>query len=64
MPRKAAYKAFEANQGLEFEFFLAQKLGMTVDRLRAEMPNEEFLYWSMYYARKAQREELAANHRG
>lgn len=31
---------------------------MTVTRLRAEMPNAEFLGWQMYYARKAQREEL------
>jgi len=23
------------------------------------MPAEEFLYWGIYYARKAQREELA-----
>lgn len=33
---------------------------MTVARLRAEMPNGEFVGWQMYYARKAQREELEA----
>lgn len=33
---------------------------MTVARLRAEMPALEFVGWSMYYARKAQREELEA----
>lgn len=44
---------------LEFEHFLAQKLGMTVARLREEMSAEEFGRWSMYYQRKAQREELA-----
>lgn len=44
---------------LEFEFFLAQKLGMTVARMRAEMPAEEFLGWDVYYRRKAQRDELA-----
>lgn len=38
--------------------FLAQKLGMTVARLRADMDNGEFVRWHMYYARKAQREEL------
>lgn len=38
--------------------FLAQKLAMTVDRLRAEMPAEEFMRWGIYYGRKAQREEL------
>lgn len=44
---------------LEFEFFLAQKLGMTVDAMRRSMSSEEFTGWGMYYARKAQREELA-----
>jgi len=31
---------------------------MTVARLRAEMPNEEYVYWTVYYGRKAQRREL------
>ncbi|XTZ16417.1 hypothetical protein ACQSSU_03165 [Micromonospora echinospora] len=31
---------------------------MTVAALRAEMTNDEFLRWSIYYARKAQRAEL------
>ncbi len=26
--------------------------------MRAEMSNREFVYWSRYYARKAQAEEL------
>jgi predicted xylose isomerase-like sugar epimerase len=55
-----AYLAMEASPELEFEFFLAQKLGMTVVRLRAEMPADEFVGWVTYYARKAQREELEA----
>lgn len=59
MPGKAAYKAFEADSELEFEFFLAQKLGLTVARLREEMSADEFVHWHIYYARKAQREELA-----
>lgn len=33
---------------------------MTVARLRVEMSNDEFVHWHMYYARRAQREELAA----
>lgn len=33
---------------------------MTVARLRAEMSNDEFTRWGIYYGRKAQREELAA----
>jgi hypothetical protein len=32
---------------------------MTVARLRAEMSNDEYLRWGIYYGRKAQREELA-----
>jgi len=59
VPGKAAYLAFEDDPGLEFEYFLAQKLGMTVSRLRAELDNSEFVYWTRYYARKQQREELA-----
>jgi hypothetical protein len=31
---------------------------MTVAALRAEMTNDEFLRWSVYYARKRQQEEL------
>lgn len=38
---------------------LAKALGMTVARLRLEMSNSEFIYWQAYYARKAQREQLA-----
>lgn len=38
--------------------FLAQKLSMTVARMRAELSNDEFLSWSVYYARNAQRMEL------
>lgn len=48
----------ENSPDLEFECFLAQKLSMTVARLRREMSNQEFVYWGTYYGRKAQREEL------
>lgn len=34
---------------------------MTVGRLRAEMSNDEFVRWEIYYARIAQREELAGD---
>jgi hypothetical protein len=51
-------RRFETNPETEFEFFLAQKLGLTVRRLRAEMDQQEFLEWGVFYARKAQREEL------
>ena len=40
-----------------FEFFLASELGMTVNRLRHELTEEEFLYWSAYYEVKAKRDK-------
>lgn len=58
MPPKAIFMEMETTD-LEFEYFLAQKLGLTVARLREEMPAEEYIGWSVYYGRKAQREELA-----
>lgn len=38
--------------------FLAQKLGMTLTQLRAEMPAAEFVRWGVYYGRQAQRAQL------
>lgn len=59
MPRKAAYLAFEADSGLEFEFFLAAELGgMTVGELRERMSGQEFTHWVIYHGRKAQRAQL------
>lgn len=49
----------ETDPTTEFEFYLAQKLGMTVGRLREDMSAEEFMRWTVYYGRKAQREEMA-----
>ena len=37
---------------------MAQKLSMTVAEMRARMDQSEFIYWTRYYALKAQREEL------
>lgn len=36
---------------------------MTVARMRAEMPNSEYVRWNVYYARQAQKLELAAKGR-
>ena len=59
MPRKAAYLAFENDPELDFEFFLAEKLGgMTVRELRERMSNDELLRWSIFYGRRAQDAEL------
>lgn len=54
------YLAMEADPTLEFEHFLCTKLGgMTVEEMRERMSNREFVAWSVYFGRKAQREELA-----
>lgn len=51
------YLRLENEPDLEFEFFLAEKLGRTVEELR-QMDSLEFLGWVKYYQRKAQRREL------
>lgn len=45
---------------LEFEFYLATKLGMTVAQLREQMSSDEFTAWRIYYDRHRQRLELAS----
>lgn len=59
VPTKAAYLELETNPDIEFDYYLAEQLGMTVERLRREMSNSEYLQWNVYYARKAQRTEMA-----
>ena len=51
---------------LYFEFFLASELGMTVNRLRNELTDTEFIYWSSYYELKTEREkaEMEKSKRG
>jgi hypothetical protein len=63
MPRKAAWLEFQTNPELEFEFFLAQKLGKTVAELQT-MSGDEFMRWAIFYGRKRQREELALQKAG
>ena len=58
MPPKAMYMAMETDPSLEFDCFLAQKLSKTLAELH-EMCADEYMTWSMYYQRKAQRDELA-----
>jgi hypothetical protein len=57
--RRRHTKAFETNPDLEFEFFLAEKLGKTVDELRERLSGDEFTRWYVYFGRKAQQRELA-----
>lgn len=59
MPTKAAWIEFETRPDLEFEFYLAEKLGKHVHEIR-EMPAVDFVRWSVYYGRSAQRQELAS----
>lgn len=49
---------------LEFEFYLAERLRMTVARMRQEISNSEFMAWGVYYGRQAQRKEMAAKKQG
>ncbi len=49
----------ENDPDLEFEFYLADRLSMTVHNLRRTMSNEEFVSWAIFHGRKAQRQELA-----
>lgn len=44
---------------LEFTYFLAAELHMTVQELEDKMGNSEFMHWQAFYGMKAQREELA-----
>lgn len=61
-PRKALWLKMETNPEVEFEFFLAEKLGRTVGELRRVLSQDEYLHWAVYYSRKAQRRELQAIH--
>lgn len=51
-------KAFEEDPSLEFDYFLAEKLGMLVADLRVRMSGQEYREWVTYFSRKNQRREL------
>jgi hypothetical protein len=55
---KAAYRALITDPDKAFEFFLAEKLNMTVAQLRASMSGQEYLEWWAYFSHKAQLREL------
>jgi len=42
---------------LFLQFFIAEKLGMTLAQLRASMSMEELVAWSAYYSVKSDREQ-------
>lgn len=54
----------EGGADLEFEFYLAMKLGMTVEELltgrKAPLSNLEYRKWVIFLGRKKQQRELAA----
>lgn len=51
-------KALVSDDELSFEFFLADRLRMTVGELRERMSHAEFVYWTRWHALRAQAEEL------
>lgn len=53
------YKELETGTELLFELYLAEKLGKTLGEIR-QLPNDEFMAWNMYYARKAQQQAITA----
>ena len=42
-----------------FDFFLADRLRMTVAEMRERMSNAEYVKWCAFHALRLQREELA-----
>ena len=57
MPTKATRDLIEGTE-LGFEFWLADRLKMTLGQLR-QMPNAEFEGWRVFHAIRAQQIELA-----
>ena len=56
--KRTSLKAtLEQDNYLFLQFFIAEKLGMTLADLRASMSLEELLGWSAYLSVKADREE-------
>lgn len=53
-----AYWEFENNPELEVEFLVAERLGMTVAGLRANMSADEFVRWGVFLARRGQRRQV------
>jgi hypothetical protein len=52
------YQLMESQPDVEFDYILAEKLGMTVADLRRRMSQAEWLGWYVYLGRKAQRREM------
>lgn len=53
----------DRDPSLEFDFYLAERLHMTVAELRERLSSAEWTQWYVYYGRKAQRIELEQKRR-
>lgn len=56
-PGKATWLRLETDPEFHFEFFLAERLRMSLTQVRS-MPMIEFVQWGIYFGKKAQRQEL------
>lgn len=52
--------SFALQPDLQFKFFLAEQLGMTVRALADSMDCVEYHWWGVHFTRKAAAEEKAA----
>lgn len=59
MPPKVFLAGGDDGGELRFEFYLADRLRMTVAELRDRMSAHEFLLWSRYHSVLRQEQELA-----
>lgn len=58
MRRRRQPKALVTDGALLFDFYLAEKLGRTVDELHRTVSQAEWVYWHQYFALQAQQMEL------
>jgi hypothetical protein len=57
-PGKATWLRLETEPDFHFDFFLAERLRLSLDEVR-RMPAQEWMEWGVYFGRKAQQQELA-----
>lgn len=53
-------RTFEDDSTVEFTFYLADRLRMTVADLEERMTNAEFVRWTIYHGRRAQDAQIAS----
>lgn len=63
-PTRPPSKALADNDGgIYFDYWLADRLKMTVGQLH-QMPNSEFMHWYVFHGLRAQRRQLNAQRQG